>query len=258
MLSKNKIKYINSLKLKKHRTYEKKFLIEGKKLLKEIIASDIKITTIIGKENWLQREIKNLNFSSDVEIIPAGEKDLSRISNLHTPQEAIGIAEIPTRKWPEKEISKELSLVIDNIQDPGNMGTIIRLADWFGIKNLICSKNTVDVYNPKVIQSTMGAISKVKVHYTDLTAFLSECSSTYNLEIFGTFTNGENIYKSSLPQKGLLVIGNEGSGISPELNSYFTKKLKIPDYPGNQSHSESLNVGTATAILLSEFRRRAF
>jgi TrmH family RNA methyltransferase len=171
--------------------------------------------------------------------------DLEKISTLKTPQEVIGLVKIPI--WPVLNyinLKQKFSLVLDGLQDPGNMGTIIRTADWFGIQDIICSEDTVDVYNPKVVQATMGSLSRVNVHYTDLAEMLPQAG----LPIFGAMLNGENIYKTNFGKEGLLVMGNEGKGISPDIERLITSAVTIP----RVGKAESLNVAIATAILCSE------
>ncbi len=179
--------------------------------------------------------------------------DLERMSQLSTPTQVIAVYKIPAFEIDETAISQGLTIALDRVQDPGNLGTIMRIADWFGIRQIIASHDTVDVYNPKVVQSTMGAISRVKVHYVDLPEWLDSHSS---LPIYGTFLNGNNIYSSHLTSHGIIVMGNEGKGISDAVASKVNQRLLIPSYPPESNTSESLNVGMATAITIAEFRRR--
>ena len=249
MLSKNKIKYINSLKRKKVRENENLFLAEGNKLVHEIINSNFLIKNIIATKSWLE-ENKNLNIE---EIITATESELKKISSLTNPQNVIAVVEKPSFSWSEKKIFKSLSLVLDDLQDTGNLGTIIRIADWFGIEHIFCSKNTVDVFNPKVIQATMGSITRVKVFYLDLPVFFKKITKEKkDFNIYGTFLEGKNIYKNKLSDKGFIIMGNEGKGINDNLLEFINQKITIPSFSLNEV--ESLNVSVATAIICAEFK----
>ena len=186
------------------------------------------------------------------EIIRADKDDLRKASFLKTPQDVIALFYQPEYKLDPDNLKDKLSLVLDTVQDPGNLGTIIRLADWFGIDDIICSPETVDCFNPKTVQATMGAIARIRVHYTPLAPFLKELS---HMNIYGTFLEGDDIYKEKLSTSGLIVMGNEGNGISDEIRSLINKELHIPAFPVGKQTSESLNVAIATAIICSEFRR---
>ena len=183
----------------------------------------------------------------------ASRLQLDRMSNLTTASDVIAVYEMPDVRLDEVDLRSGLTIVLDGVQDPGNLGTIMRIADWFGIYNIVCSEGTVDVYNPKVVQATMGAISRVRVFYTSLHDLFERYA---DLPVFGTFLEGENIYGADLSETGFIVMGNEGTGISPEVKQFATRKLLIPSWPGDVPTSESLNVGMATAIVVSEFRRR--
>lgn len=248
-LSKNKIKYIHSLALKKIRKEEQVFLAESPKVVEEL-AAYFPCRFLAATSSWLKA---NPTISAN-EIAEVTQDELSRASLLKTPQQVLAIFEQPQYTLDSQVVRHSLCLALDDVQDPGNLGTIIRLADWFGIKDIICSPNTVDVYNPKVIQATMGAIARVKIHYTPLTGFIR---SVGNIPVYGTFLNGENIYGQELANNGLIVMGNEGNGISPEIETLVSHRLYIPNYPQGQKTSESLNVAIATAIVCSEFRRQA-
>ncbi len=239
MLSKNKIKLINSLKQKKYRQQYGLFVVEGKKAINELLQSSLKLYALYTTE-FFKKDAK-------AEVL-VSDKDLSRISFLKTPNTALAVFEIP--KLPPLA-TNSLVVALDDVRDPGNLGTIIRLCDWFGVKHLVCSTNTVDCYNPKVIQATMGSITRVNIHYTDLTLFLKETNSP----VYGAFMDGQNVYKANLPKTGVLVMGNEAQGISKPIKDLINQKIAIPRF-GNLQQTESLNVATATAILLSEFKRR--
>jgi len=251
MISQNKIKLINSLSIKKFRDINQLFIAEGEKIVADLSSSNIDIKWIYATPEWLN---KNSNVIAE-EKFECEISHLKKLTQLKTPPSVIAICNIPQTNIKEDSFNQELLLALDDIQDPGNLGTIIRLADWFGIKNVICSKNTADAYNPKVIQATMGSIARVNLYYTDLTEFLAK-ENIKNTPIYGTFLDGEDIYAKNLTKNGIIVMGNEGKGISPQIEALISEKLLIPSFSQNSIHSESLNVSTATAITLSEFRRR--
>ena len=236
MLSKNQIKNITRLKQKKYRQQEGLFIAEGGKVIKEFLNSTFKLVDLFTTETF---NVENESIIS--------EADLKKISCLTTPNTALAIFKIPNSKDLKNE---GLILALDDIRDPGNLGTIIRLCDWFGIKQLVCSLKTVDCYNPKVVQATMGSLTRVKIVYTDLSAYLK----AINLPVFGAFMDGKNVYQTNLPKAGILVLGNEANGISSIIETCVTDKISIPRF-GDLQATESLNVATAGAILLSEFRR---
>ncbi len=236
MLSKNQIKNITRLKQKKYRQQEGLFIAEGGKVIKEFLNSTFKLVDLFTTETF---NVENESIIS--------EADLKKISCLTTPNTALAIFKMPDAKALKNE---GLILALDDIRDPGNLGTIIRLCDWFGIKQLVCSHKTVDCYNPKVVQATMGSLTRVKIVYTDLSAYLK----AINLPVFGAFMEGKNVYQTNLPKAGILVLGNEANGISSIIEACVTDKISIPRF-GDLQATESLNVATAGAILLSEFRR---
>ena len=239
-LSKNKIKWIRSLHQKKQREEEGVFIVEGEKMVLEAI--EFASNQLIYLAHTTQFNCPIL--PSDVEICEISEKELDQISLLKTPNKAFAILKTPI----STAISKNgLIIGLDEIQDPGNMGTILRIADWFGISDIVCSKKTVDCYNPKVVQASMGAILRIRVHYLDLTEYIT----SYQGPVYGAFLEGENVYQSSLPVDCLLVMGNEGNGVSKEIEKLITQKISIPRF----GEAESLNVAVATAILVSEFKR---
>lgn len=240
MLSKQQIKLINGIKKKKLRTNNKLFIAEGIKVVEEFLQSEFKPLKIYCTNNYLNPfSISHLEFVS--------EKELKSISNFSNPNQILGIFEIPSER---KITTKGLTLVLDDINDPGNLGTIIRLCDWFGVNQIICSKNTVDCYNPKVVQASMGSLSRISLIYTDLIPFLKKEKRT----IYGALLNGKSVYQSKLDETGILIMGNEANGISIEVLNLVSNKVSIPQF-GENKKTESLNVATATAILLSEFKR---
>lgn len=247
MLSKAKIKWIHSLEMKKFRNEYGLFLAEGHKLVGDLLPL-LSCRFLAATPKWLAQHPAT---KAD-EICEVSDEELRRASIQQHPQEVLAVFEIPQHQLSIDELNKSLSLALDGVQDPGNLGTIIRIADWFGIENVICSKDTVDAYNPKTIQASMGAIGRVKVHY----CLLPELFKQVQVPLFGTFLEGENIYHKTLPAQGIIVMGNEGKGVSKEVAALVDEKLFIPNFPLERQGSESLNVSTATAIVCSEFRRR--
>ena len=240
MLSKGQIKLINSLSQKKYRQKNALFVAEGIKVIKELLNSNFELERLFSEADLFFTE------NNKMQLLEANE--LKKITKLATPQTALALFKIPQKK---QTITEDFIVALDGVRDPGNLGTIIRLCDWFGVKQLLCSKDTVDCYNEKVVQATMGSIARVEVIYGDL----AEEISKLDLPVFGTFMNGENIYESSLSFKGILVLGNEANGISDEIKQLSKHQISIPQF-GETKNTESLNVATATAILLSEFKRR--
>jgi RNA methyltransferase, TrmH family len=251
MLSKSMQKWIRSLEQKKNRQELGLFIAEGHKLTTDLIKL-IPCRLLVSTQGWLD-ENYNPGLRAD-EIVSTDKETLNRISLQKNPQDVLGVFKIPDNEITPADLKGKLSLALDNIQDPGNLGTIIRIADWFGINNIICSKDTVDAFNPKTVQATMGAIGRIRLLYTDLNVFLLNSG----LPVFGTFLEGETIYNSLLPDEAIILMGNEGNGISGELARLVTKKIFIPDFPLGSTGSESLNVAAATAIVCSEFRRRIY
>ncbi|MCF4102368.1 RNA methyltransferase [Gillisia sp. M10.2A] len=241
MVSKSQIKLITSLEQKKVRAKTGLFVVEGIKGISEVLDSKFELDSLFTTE-----DIFNSNKSRTSVI---NQAELKKISRLKTPQTAVALFKIPEEEKLEIE---NLVVALDGVRDPGNLGTIIRLCDWFGIKTLICSKDTVDCYNPKVVQATMGSITRVKIVYKDLSAVLE---MQEKVPVMGAYLEGENIYTATLPEKGILIMGNEANGISTSVGKYVSQKINIPQY-GDSNTTESLNVATATAILLGEFKRQ--
>lgn len=252
MLSINKIKYIKSLELKKNRINNKCFVVEGEKMVLELINSQLNTIEVFATDEFI---VKNTHILKNTNLVTAiNTKDLKRISSLKNPNKAVAIAHIPSPKT-DANTFLSLNIALDNIQDPGNLGTIIRTANWFGIKNIFCSKDTVDAYNPKVIQATMGAIFRTKIFYTNLDELITESKSS-GQKIYGTLLDGDNIYNTKLSNNGLIIMGNESKGISKPIQNLIDNKILVPNYPLNINDMESLNVGVANAIVLAEFRRQ--
>lgn len=241
------IKVVRSLAVKKYRDDERLFVAEGTKCVRDTW-DYFNCKWLICTRAWHDRLA---NATMHDKIVLANNQQMAKISQFSNPSDVIAVYEMPEIKIDEKEVIDGLNIVLDNVQDPGNLGTIIRLADWYGIKNIFASIGTVDVYNHKVVQATMGAISRVKVHYCDVPNLLEE----YNdLPVWGTFLDGDNIYQSELENNGFVVFGNEGQGIGQKVAKLVTKRLLIPSWNSGET-SESLNVGVATAVVISEFRR---
>jgi TrmH family RNA methyltransferase len=240
MVSKNQIKLITSLHQKKYRKEHQLFIAEGIKVIQELLSSNFEVQKIYTT-------LPNLfnKHSLPLEII--SEVELQKMSALITPNECLAVFKIPTLQSIDE---KELIVALDDIRDPGNFGTIIRLCDWFGVKQIVCTEQTVDLYNPKVIQATMGSISRVQVNYIDLNEYLQNTT----LPIYGTFMDGDIIYNEKLHQNAIIVMGNEANGISSSIEDLIQKRITVPRF-GTIQETESLNVATATAIVLNEFRR---
>ena len=253
MLSKNKIKYLQSLSRKKVREKEQVFLVEGDKMVLEAIALKDRVSLVCATENFIAEN--NSLSDLDIEIITCSHEELKKASQLQNPQNALAVVKMQERSFEIATFEKELVIALDFVQDPGNLGTIIRIADWFGIDQIICSEDTVDCYNPKVIQASMGAMFRVKLNYMNLPEAISKAQSMAT-PVYGTFMEGENIYQSELSKNGILVLGNEGNGISPEVEKLVNQKIHIPSFNSSENGSESLNVATAAAICCSEFKRR--
>ncbi|MCT4644016.1 MAG: RNA methyltransferase [Carboxylicivirga sp.] len=254
MLSKNKQKFILSLSRKKAREQAGVFVGEGHKLVGDLLSAGLDAQQIIATEKWLSENKKLI--TEGAEIIQASIDEIKKVSSHKSPPEVIGIFKQKSGKLSFDQLRNELCLFLDEVQDPGNLGTIVRLADWFGIKHVICSINCADIYNAKTIQSTMGAISRVNIYYQDACQFLVVYQKL-NLPVYGTFLDGNNIYNEKLCNKGLIIMGNEGKGISDEVANFVSHKLLIPSFPSGIPTSESLNVSVATAITCAEFRRQA-
>lgn len=225
------------------------FVAEGTRCVLETVGA-FKVAHLFATERWLMS-----NDIPSVRVTRVTQKDIERMSQQQSPQEVMAVYEIPQPEPLPSDLESQLVLALDHVQDPGNMGTIMRIADWFGVGHILASHDTVDIYNPKVVQATMGAIGRVKVHYVDLPATLRELAP--RVPVYGTFLNGRDIYESNLTPNGIVVMGNEGNGISPQVAEAVNTPLLIPPFPRHADTVESLNVGVATAITIAEFRRRA-
>lgn len=251
MLSKRRIQYIKSLDLKKNRKAEGVFLAEGPKLIEEL-AGHFACRFVVATRQWIDAHRHSLPCD---DVSEATEEELARASLLKTPQQVLAVFRQPDdQDLPLRAPFGQLCLALDGVQDPGNLGTIVRLADWFGIEHIFCSADTADIYNPKAVQATMGGLARVRLHYTDLPSLIR---SMDGIPVYGTLLDGADMYTQSLSENGLIVMGNEGKGISGEVRKLVNRKLYIPNYPAGRETSESLNVAIATAIVCAEFRRQA-
>jgi TrmH family RNA methyltransferase len=253
MLSRNKINFIISLQKKKVREEEKLYVIEGDKLVKEFLTAKIPFSILVAKPEFLN-SIPLVSKQGIEEIIPASYDDLKKISSLKTPHNALAVVHMPDTAINYADIENGLTLALDFIQDPGNLGTIIRATAWFGIKNIFCSENCVDVYNPKVIQATMGAIIHVNIFYTDLRILFKKAEEK-KIKIYGALLEGESIYSHKLSKNGIIFLGNESKGISEDLLPFITDRIMIPKLSGEEPGIDSLNVSMAASVILSEFTR---
>ena len=259
MITKSDIALVRSLGDKKGRAERGLFVVEGEKLVGELLGSGISVDRLYATERFggrAERLIREIPGGDRPVVERVSEQEMERLSHLKTHTPVLALARIPRYDLPE-EPGRELTLALDGVQDPGNMGTIIRLADWFGIRDILCSPATADCFNPKVVQATMGSILRVRVHYTHLRRVL-EHAAAHTEEVYGTFLEGENIYRADLGVRpsGIIVMGSEGRGVTPPIAEIVTRRLYIPPYRADTTTSESLNVATATAIVCAEFRRR--
>ena len=245
MLSKNQIKWVRSLELKKNRREKGVFVAEGPKVVGDLLRAGYKAHTIFC--------IREAEYATvDAKLVAVTSEELCKLSFLQHPQEVLAVFEIPNSLATACREPKALCLALDGIQDPGNLGTIIRIADWFGIDTIYCSEDTADVYNPKVVQATMGSLAHVSIVYCDLVELLSRAT----IPVYGTLLDGDDIYRQPLSPEGIIVMGNEGNGISQQVRPLVNHRLLIPNFHQGAKTAESLNVAIATAITCSEFRRR--
>lgn len=248
MISKAKTKLIRSLELKKNRKALGMFVAEGPKVVSDLLAV-MQPEIIVALPEWLEDN----SISDTVEVYDVMPDELRKISFLQHPQQVLAVFRIPDTQHPTPN-TQSLSLALDSVQDPGNLGTIIRIADWFGIEDIYCSLDTADVWNPKVIQATMGSIARVRVHYVDLLEFIDNLPEGY--PVYGTLLDGDDINKADIQNRGLIIMGNEGNGISPDVARRVTHRLLIPNYPAGRPTADSLNVAIATAITAFAIRNR--
>lgn len=243
-MTKAEIQFVRSLSDKRVRDAERLFIAEGDKLIGEILQSNLTVRHLYALEGHFDGRAERVS-----------EKEMERISQLKTASTSLAVVEQPRHKSVKSAPAGALSLALDGVQNPGNLGTIIRLADWFGVEDIFCSEDTADCFNPKVVQATMGAILRVRVHYLPLADFLRHTRES-GVEVYGTMLDGQNIYDVELAPTGVIVMGNEGRGVSAECAASFSRRLLIPAYSVAGQGSESLNVAMATGIVCAEFRRR--
>ena len=242
--------------MKKYRKADGVFVAEGRKLVGDLLGVFICVYVAATRE-WMELHAEEMKSGclKVVEMDEVTEEELRRVSFQETPQQVLAVFRQPVYEVDVNKVANgQLCLVLDDVQNPGNLGTIVRLADWFGIEHIFCSKGCADVYNPKTVQATMGGIAHVQVHYVDLPQMLASLDE--DVPVYGTFLDGENLYGKTLKHRGMIVMGNEGKGISKEVERSVTERLFIPNYPEGRVTSESLNVAIATAIVCAEFRRR--
>ncbi len=252
MISKAKIKYIRSLELKKNRLADNVFVAEGPKVVGDLLRV-MRARLIVATQEWMSC---NESECHGAEIIEVSADELRKVSFLQTPQDVLAVFNMPDRNDTDNCVVPigKLSLALDGVQNPGNLGTIIRIADWFGITEIFCSNDTADAFNPKVVQATMGSIARVSIRYVNLSVMLSTLPDGF--PVYGTFLDGEDIYQQTLSDEGLIIMGNEGNGISHEVGRLINRRLLIPNFSTSEDRAESLNVAIATAITCSEFRRK--
>ena len=250
MISKNQIKTIRSLESKKGRLKEGLFVAEGPKVVGDLLAAK-QAHSVFATQDWIDSNGHDTGKS----VYTVTAEELRKVSFLQHPQQVLALFPLPKENPTRNSIDgKALYIALDGVQDPGNLGTIIRIADWFGITRVFCSKDTADVYNPKVIQATMGSVARVEAVYVDLPEMIRRLPADY--PVYGTFLDGEDIYTKPLTPHGIIVMGNEGKGISKTVSELVNRRLLIPNFPKDRTTADSLNVAIATAITCSEFRRK--
>lgn len=252
MLSKNRIKQINSLQIKKFRAEYGLFIAEGTKVVLELCRSNMRIKEIFAVPEWVSQYAEKF---SNTAITTVTAEEVRKLSAMATACSVVAEVYIPEQSKDFKIQKDKLYIALDSVRDPGNIGTILRIANWFGIDTVIASPDCVDQFNPKVVQASMGSAFRVNIQYLELPKIFSDAKNQ-GIEIYGTFLNGENIYKSTLSKGGIIVLGNEGHGILPETEKYITRRLNIPCGCNPELAPESLNVSSATAIVCNEFARR--
>lgn len=248
MFSKQQQKYVQSLQIKKYRQEHQCFLVEGAKSVVELLNANFEIELLLCTERFFIDNEKKLKKISVEQISQA---ELEKLGTLQSNDAALAVVKMRENSFLSAD-KNEFVLVLDDIRDPGNLGTILRIADWYGIKKVICSQNTVDFYNPKVISASMGSFTRIKAYYSEISKYIENLDKKVNIEIIGTFLNSENVHRFEFPTSGYIVLGNESNGISEEVEKFITKKITIPRF----GDAESLNVGIATAVVLDNLRRR--
>ena len=253
-LTRSDILFIRQLADRQVRRQHRLFAVEGEKNVAEMCRSALRVQSIYAEAAWYDlRIVEEMPYEPDTYIV--NNQELGRISRQKTPDRVMALVHMPEHRFHMENLAGKLSLMLDRVQDPGNMGTILRIADWFGIDHILCSEDTVDAFSSKVVQASMGAVARVSVHYGDLVRWAEEAAAC-GIPLYGTFLDGENIYKQELTAGGIVVMGNESQGISPALAGHIGRRLWLPCHPAGTPRSESLNVAVATALVCGEFRRR--
>ena len=255
MITKSELKYLRSLHQKKKRDEKNVFVIEGIKMINEALVSHPQLIKLLAYTSGIKHEISKEKALCNFSQIEMNSNEFEKISMLKNPQGVLAVLEKPTNDFPDTETMGNLTLILDGIRDPGNLGTMIRLADWFGIGYIVCSPDTVDCFNPKVVQATMGAIFRVKIIYCKLPDILADLKNS-GYTVYGSLLSGENVYSKNHKLPAAIILGNEAQGISDSLLSFIDEAILIPNFSNSVQQSESLNVSVAAAILCSEFRRR--
>lgn len=253
MLSNNNIKFVNSLQLKKQRDKNGLYVIEGDKMVREYLLSGEEVVWLFAKPEWIASLDGDMTARVQ-NVIPVSYDELKKISTLKTPHNSLAVVSVRRYDLSVGDLAGQLTIALDNIQDPGNLGTIIRLAGWFGINNIVCSPGCVDIYNSKVMQATMGSLLHVRVHYSELTPFLEE-AAVYKIPVYGALLDGDSIYDTELADSAIILFGNESKGITDELRSLVGRPVTIPSFGKRGAGIDSLNVGMSVAVICSEFRR---
>lgn len=258
MISISKSKLIRSLDRKKNRDQHKLFVVEGVKMVQELLDATgefaLSITEIFATENWIEQYGQGRG--EDIVLNQASEQEIKKLSKLHTPQQVLALVRIPEQDLDAASLYGEILLGLESVRDPGNLGTIVRTAEWFGIRHIICSPDSVDLYNPKVVQASMGAMARTRVYYTDLEAFIQD-PALEGKAIYGTFLKGENIYETNIAEAPMILFGNESRGLSQSFHKFLKGSLSIPSFAGEQGGSESLNLASSVAVVCSELKRRS-
>ena len=248
MFSKQQQKYVQSLQIKKYRQEHQRFLVEGAKSVQELLKSDLETELLLCTPKFF---IENEKTLEKISIEQISQTELEKLGTLQSNDSALAVVKMRENTSLIAD-ADEFSLVLDDIRDPGNLGTILRIADWYGIKKVICSETSVDFYNPKVVSASMGSFSRILVYYSEISEYFENIVNNKNIEIIGTFLNSENVHRFDFPKSGYIVLGNESNGIGAEVEKLITKKITIPGF----GEAESLNVGIATAVVLDNLRRR--
>jgi len=248
MFSKQQQKYVQSLQIKKYRQEHQRFLVEGTKSVQELLKSDLETELLLCTPKFF---LENEKILKKISVEQISQSELEKLGTLQSNDASLAVVKM-RENTPFIAESNEFALVLDDIRDPGNLGTILRIADWYGIKKIICSETTVDFYNPKVVSASMGSFSRILVYYSEISEYFENIAKTSKVEIIGTFLNSENVHRFDFPSSGYIVLGNESNGIGAKVEKLINKKITIPRF----GEAESLNVGIAAAVVLDNLRRR--